>query len=322
MNNLTTSSNPLFSIIIPLYNKANFVKSTIAQVLNQRFQNFEIIVINDGSTDASLDVVQNIKNDKISIFTTKNQGVSAARNFGVSKARTDYMVFLDADDSWLPNHLENLKNLLDAFPDCGLYCTGYAKKIKSHVYPASFNKVPNDVNWYGIIPDYFESSITNAIAWTSASMVPKSVLLELEGFDEGITFGAGEDTDLWIRIALKYPVAFNNDVTAIHNLHAENRISNTKTDLRTFIDLDKYDSFAKNHPSLKTYLDINRFSIGIKYRLNGQHVLAESYFQKIDPNSLNSKQRMLIKKNQQTLIVLKYLQKNLRKWRINLSPFK
>jgi len=312
---------PFISIVIPLYNKVLSIEKTIDCALNQTFSDFEIIIVNDGSTDGSAAIVEDIKDSRIKIYSTNNQGVSAARNYGIAKAQADYIAFLDADDIWLPNHLENLNTLLQKFPNCGLYCSAYEKQYKSIKTPAVFNNIPNTNNWTGIVNNYFESSINNAIAWTSAAMVPKSILKALNGFDESITLGAGEDTDLWIRIALQYPVAFCNSVTAIHNLQSENRISNSKTDSRQFIDLDVYEPLTKDNPSLKTYLDVNRFAIGMQYKLSGNTKMAEEYFSKTESNSLNKKQQFLMSQSATTARLIKRFQTFLRKLRINLTPF-
>lgn len=313
--------NPQFSIIIPLYNKANYVVQTLDSVLNQTFTNFEIIIVNDGSTDNSLEVVENFNDKRIKIYSTKNQGVSAARNFGIKKAQANYIAFLDADDFWKNTHLELLNQLLNKFPDCGMYCMAYAKKHKSLTYPAIYNNIPKTIGWMGIVEDYFESSLKNAIAWTSATMIPKKVLNEIGSFNEKITLGAGEDTDLWIKIAINYSVAFCNTVTAIHNLESENRITNSNTNIRNFIDLDVYEPFIKNNKSLKRYLDYNRFSIGIQYKLAGNHAKAHNYFKKINAESLNKKQLFLMRKSTHTLQILKNIQNLLRRLKINSTPF-
>ena len=141
-------------------------------------------------------------------------------------------------------------------------------------------------------------------------------------FDEKITLGAGEDTDMWIRIALKYPVAFNNIVTGYHNLDAENRITNSNTNNRQFINLDKYEDFTFEHKYLKKYLDLNRFSIGIQYKLAGNKSFAKTYFNKIDSTSLNYKQKILIKLNPSFLKFFIKVQYVLRTLNINLTAFK
>ncbi|KFB02376.1 hypothetical protein IA57_01720 [Mangrovimonas yunxiaonensis] len=312
---------PFFSIIIPLYNKEHYVKNTIKSVLSQSFNDFEIIVVNDGSTDNSLEVIKTFKDQRISVFTTKNQGVSSARNYGIKKALANYIAFIDADDHWYGNHLENIAALINDFPNCGLYAMAYEKRYGDKVYKSKYSNIPPNKPWRKILTNYFSHNLNNAIAWTSACAVPKKILIELNGFDESITLGAGEDTDLWIRIALKYPIAFNNQVTAAHNLHAENRISNSNTSLRHFINIDKYEPFIENHQSLKAYLDLNRLSIGMQYRLNNQEEKALSFLRKIDINSLNRKQRFLLNRKGNTLKFLKRIQNLLMKFGIKLTPF-
>lgn len=288
---------PFFSIIVPLYNKERHIRATLESALSQTFKDFEIIVINDGSTDDSEMVVIRMNHDSIKLFTIKNQGVSHARNYGIEKANADLFVFLDADDFWETNHLENLKTLYESFPNCGLYATAYLKRNNRIDIPSVYKNIPKSKNWMGIVDDYFESSSINSLAWTSAVMVPKSIIEHIGKFNENITLGAGEDTDLWIRIALKQPVAFRNEVTAIHNLHSDNRISNSNINLRQFINLDVYEEDTKTNASLKKYLDLNRFSFAIHYKLAGNDERAEILISKIDVSSLNTKQRALLKLN-------------------------
>ena len=126
---------------------------------------------------------------------------------------------------------------------------------------------------------------------------------------------------MWIRIAIKLPIAFNNKVSAIHNLNAENRLSNSNTNLRHFINLDKYEEEAESNPSLKKYLDINRFSIGLKYMLVDNRDKAKDYFQKIDKNNLNGKQKLLVNQPKEILKTLIVFQNLLRKMKIQLTPF-
>jgi glycosyltransferase involved in cell wall biosynthesis len=116
---------PFYTIIIPLYNKEAHIKATLDSVLAQTFENFEVIIVNDGSTDRSMDIISTFKDKRIQIINKKNEGVSTARNLGIKNAKGDFIAFLDADDIWYPTHLEDLKNLIAHFPNCGLYCTAY-----------------------------------------------------------------------------------------------------------------------------------------------------------------------------------------------------
>ena len=120
-----------FSIIIPLYNKEKDIEKTISSVLEQTFNDFEIIIVNDGSTDKSEEIVKGIKDERITIFSKKNEGVSSARNFGVKKPNTSFIAFLDGDDYWYPNHLENLFSIISKHPDHSWYAAAYDKKRSS-----------------------------------------------------------------------------------------------------------------------------------------------------------------------------------------------
>lgn len=312
---------PFFSIVIPLYNKEKFIVETINSALNQSYENFEIIVINDGSTDNSLIEVNNIQDKRITTYTTKNQGVSNARNNGMENASADYICFLDADDYWHPNHLKTLHKLILNFPDCGLYATAYKKKHLTGTIKSVYKNIPNQA-WKGIVKEYFESSLINSIAWTSTVCVPKKIIDSVGMFDPKITLGAGEDTDLWIRIALKHKVAFDNTVTGIHNLHAENRVSNSNTNIRKFLDLDKYENYVSQHKGLKKYLDLNRFSIAMQYKLANNKQMAKNISSKIDSKSINIKQKLLLNSPVFVLKCLKRLQFLLRRKNMYLSAFR
>ncbi|MFL2623645.1 MAG: glycosyltransferase family 2 protein [Flavobacteriaceae bacterium] len=144
---------PFFSIIIPLYNKEKFIEKTIQSALNQTFLDFELIIVNDGSTDGSLELVKVFKDRRIKIYTIPNGGVSKARNFGIQKANANLIALLDADDLWKSSHLEELYNLRNAHPNCGLYAMGYTKKF-DNANPINAHFFKHE-NYNGIVPDFF-----------------------------------------------------------------------------------------------------------------------------------------------------------------------
>src|SRR5690606_12651401 len=98
----------MFSIVIPLYNKAKSLRGTIQSVLNQTFHDFEVLVVNDGSTDESVAILQEFTDQRIRLISQRNQGVSAARNTGIKNATFDWIAFLDGDDVWKEDHLEQI----------------------------------------------------------------------------------------------------------------------------------------------------------------------------------------------------------------------
>lgn len=204
----------MFSVIIPLYNKAPYIAKAIESVLGQTYRDFEVIVIDDGSTDQSLEVAKTFENKSITIISQPNSGVSTARNNGVKLAKHPYICFLDADDWWHPTFLEEMKRLITDFPDAGIYGSGYyiVKNGQERIAPIG---VPQGFE-QGII-DYCEVyAKTLCMPLTSISVViPKHIFDEEKGFKSQLKFG--EDFDLWIRIALKHKVILVNKPLAYYN---------------------------------------------------------------------------------------------------------
>lgn len=285
---------PFFSVIIPLYNKESHIISTVNSVLNQTFTDYEIIVVNDGSTDNGLNKVLSLKHEKIIVFNNKNNGVSKARNFAMEKANGDYFAFLDADDFWKKNHLSNLFKLITDFPKCGLYSTNYAFDYgDNYLVKTQFPTLPKSKNWRGIVPNYFINSLVNRIAWTSAVVIPKQIFNAIGGFD--INFSSGQDTDYWTRIALNYNVAFTKEVSVLYNLKAENRISNIAPSNRSFMTFEKFKDEEKTNPSLKIYNDMYRAELAIKHKIVNNTTTYKYYKSEIDYNNINWKKNLLIK---------------------------
>ncbi|MCB0457197.1 MAG: glycosyltransferase family 2 protein [Flavobacteriaceae bacterium] len=291
MNNV-----PYFSVIIPLYNKEKDILNTLESLLQQSFSNFEVIIVNDGSTDNSVSVAKTIQDPRINIFLKENEGVAKTRNYAVTKANAEHIVFLDADDYWYPNHLENLHNLITHFPEHLWYATAYEKQHRDKfITPMQTPLLKEREPRFVSVENYFEYSCTDPLAWTSAVCFKKLFFEGLQGFDFTITMGAGEDTDLWLRAALEAPLAFSKEITARHKLDGSNRISNSNTLLRRFMDFDKYENITVFQPYLKHYLDINRFSLAIKYKMAGDSETAKKYQYKIASESLSLLQKMLLK---------------------------
>ncbi len=221
-----------FSIIIPLYNKESYVKKALESVYSQTYTDYEVIVVDDGSTDKSLDVSEEFLKSQMSnkqspfiiITHQKNQGVGAARNRGVKESIGEYVVFLDADDWWEPTFLEEMDRLIRDYPDAGIYAMNYIyyKPGKTHV---ALNIERGYINY----PDTYAR--TGAMPITSISAcLPRTIFEEMGGFPIGIRLG--EDFLLWAKTAMHYRVAFcekplayyNNDIPAsmraTRNLHA------------------------------------------------------------------------------------------------------
>ncbi len=191
---------PKVSVIIPVYNRAALICRAVDSVLAQDFKNFEIIVVDDGSTDDTPKAL-NVYKDKIKIITQKNRGVSAARNRGVSISSGQYIAFLDSDDMWLPEKLSTQVAFFESNPDTFI-CQTEAIWIRNgiRVNPKKKHKKQS-----GMI---FTPSLHLCLVSPSAVMLEKEFFDMFEGFDENLP--ACEDYDLWLRISCKYPVALIN----------------------------------------------------------------------------------------------------------------
>ena len=197
-----------FSVVIPLYNKAAYIERAVNSVLNQRIPCDEVIVVDDGSTDNGVEKVKSIASDKIKLIQQKNQGVSAARNTGISACNNEYVLFLDADDIWLPNFTEEIAKLQKNFPEAGLLATAYAFKEEQKIIPARLKAVPKGI---GIIEDYFLSCIKADLPVTASSVaIKRSLLKKIGSFPVGMAMG--EDQLTWSKIAYQADIYFSNTI--------------------------------------------------------------------------------------------------------------
>ena len=209
----------MFSIVIPLYNKAPHIEATLRSVLAQTLQPDEIIVVDDGSTDGGDKVVQSLRNDRITLLQQRNAGASVARNTGIVAAHSKYVAFLDADDVWLPSHLETLKTLISQCPDAGLYSTMHEFHLNGERF------IPHSAypqGYMGKVDDFFGALAENlSLINSSTACVQQSEFLKLGGFPVGMK--RGEDLVAWIRMAHAFGMAHAAKVTAIYNRDAVNR---------------------------------------------------------------------------------------------------
>ena len=203
-----------FSVIIPLYNKASYVRKAVDSVLQQTYTDFELIIVDDGSIDDSADIAAKCIAESSIVISYNlvrwpNSGVAAARNKGVSLSTGEYVVFLDADDWWETNFLEEMNRLIQDYPDAGIYAANYVyyKPGKTHVVfdmPSGYINYPKVYYATGAMP---VTSIT--------ACMPRSVFDEMGGFPSGIRLG--EDFLLWAKIAVHYKVAYSNKPLAYYN---------------------------------------------------------------------------------------------------------
>jgi len=272
----------MFSIIIPLYNKANHIEKAIRSVLNQSYHEFEVIIVNDGSTDNSMEVVNHYLHAQekegnssllqhVRIIHQPNAGVSAARNTGVEAAQYDYIAFLDADDWWHKHYLVNLKSLIEDYPDAALYSSSYYQVKRGKKHPAPIGVEPGFKRGYIDYCKVYAQTLCMPV-WTSATIIRKKVFEEFRGFSS--TLKMGEDFDLWIRVALKYKVALLNEPLAYYN-HDQDTDDRAVVSGRIYpphqhfiFNLGYLETKEQQNPDLKELLDALRVYILQPYYLN------------------------------------------------------
>lgn len=196
----------MFSIIIPLYNKSKFILRTIESVFQQSFQEWEIIIIDDGSTDDGFQKVLNLNSKRITLLQKKNTGVSESRNLGISKAKFPFIAFLDADDFWHKDYLYLMKTGIETFQESLIWASSFSKDL-------SDLNVSN--NSFELVKDYFQKELEKTLFFTS-SVVMKKIF-----FDKNLGFKPylkrGEDLDVWYRaICLSGNVAYCNNPAVLY----------------------------------------------------------------------------------------------------------
>ena len=202
---------PFFSVVIPLYNKKHSIERAVNCVLNQSFSDFEVLVVDDGSTDDGVGSLATITDDRLRIIHQENKGGAGgqARNTGMSQANGSWFAFLDADDLWLPNHLEELVAIIDEAQQPALISTKPIELNEGEEL-GDFKTGARSVRKI----DYFrESAKAVGLNNCSSSAIHREIFDRLGGF---IYARSGPDLEYWARVALHYPVFLSSMVTSIY----------------------------------------------------------------------------------------------------------
>lgn len=206
------------SVIMPLYNKAPYVAEAIESVLRQTHPAFEIIVIDDGSTDGGPDLVKQISDTRIKLVSQANAGVSVARNHGIDIASGDFVAFLDADDRYQPGFLAKIAELIEQFPEAGMLCTAYS------CFWDDGNKEERRLRGAPpgqslCIPDFYAAWAQGAFTFTSTIAIAIAIgLLKTSTLRFPPGEKLGEDQDLWFRTAESTSVAYANSPLADYRM--------------------------------------------------------------------------------------------------------
>lgn len=231
---------PLFSIIIPTYNRADLLSDTIQSVLAQTYPHFEIIVVDDGSTDNTHEVVHAFQNNKILYYKISNHERGFARNYGAKQSTGKYLYFLDSDDILYPNHLSAAFSIIQKYPNIEIfhlsvensYSTPYLKKYILN----------NQIN---------KALIYGNILGCQGLFIRKDIFLQYL-FNEDRTIAGLEDWELWLRLATKYKIVHFPMLTSSLNQHASRSV--LQTDKQNLIKrVETFMNYVLNNPDITAY---------------------------------------------------------------------
>ncbi|MCK4321003.1 glycosyltransferase [candidate division WOR-3 bacterium] len=262
---------PKVSVIIPTYNRANMIEETIQSVLNQTFQDFEIIIVDDASTDSTENIVKGFSDKRIKYIQHKvNKGGSAARNTGIKASTGKFIAFLDSDDWWHPKKLENQLTKMET------------SKLSPALVYTGLKQVNNDGKLIKEIIPIFRGNIfqelliENVVGTTSSVLLRKEIFNSVGLFDENLP--SRQDLDLWLRIARKYTFDYVKTPLVYIRIH-KNRITedlNMKINSRKLLFNKIYDELKRDRRKIARYF----YETGILYLRVGNMAAGRRYLLK------------------------------------------
>lgn len=295
--------NPFFSIVIPLYNKEKYVYASLQSVLNQSFENYEIIIVEDSSTDNSFEIVSTIKSEKVRIIKHDfNKGLSASRNTGIKNATGKYIAFLDADDFWKDTYLGEVFSLIKSYPEAKLFATNYEEVHQNNVVLLPNNNAKN-LEERVIIRDFFTISLAQPLYCPSSLCVEKSIFNAIGFYNETIRYG--EDVDFNIRVNSSFQLVYSKKPLVSYTMVSENQITQSLISDKIITDFDFFDT-AETSKSLKKFLDFHRYIMAKHYKAENNQVAFDKMKNGITTENLNFKQRILLNA---PLLVLNWVKK-------------
>ncbi len=263
-----TAPAPEFSVVIPAYNAEATIASSVRSVLSQSRTDFEVIVVDDGSTDRTATAVERVADERVRLVSQPNRGVSTARNAGIAEARGRYVAFLDSDDLWLPSYLELAARALASAARPGFaYTDAYAfdpitGKVGRRAMVGRQPPVPPPADRDAFLLELLERNFVHV-----CTSVPREVIEDVGGFDAAAT--PAEDYGLWLRIAVSgYDVAWIPGKHALYRLHAEqasrNELKLRRGEAAALLTIDPADLPTPAHRAL---LDRRRRELDHELRL-------------------------------------------------------
>lgn len=287
-------ANPLVSVIIPAYNAKKFVCEALESVFTQSYRPIEVIVIDDGSTDRTAEVVESyqtrrINKERLIFIHQQNAGPSAARNAGINVAKSKYIAFLDSDDIWTKDKLFRQVQLMETHPDTGLLFGNTRRFSRDNILvPSLFEQKGYDLNFFGedfYLRHAYNKILTNGNFITTGTVMLRRECIERVGnFDENLRYS--EDMDLWLRIAVRYPIAYSKDIYMLRRIHEHNVSENVEAMYLGFIAVirkhgEQYpEAIRQNEINIsKSYQD-KYYELGYIFFSKNEFKKARNYFTK------------------------------------------
>ena len=278
------------SIIVPLYNKERYINRCVDSVFNQSYANFELLIINDASTDNSLQKVKEIKDERVKIINRKERGHGgyAARNMGIKKAKYDYIAFLDADDEWMPEHLFEISKLIKQYPKINIFSSGWHLKSGNILKFDSYTLRLSHGSAHKVNCFYDEVVKGNTPLYTSVAVIHKKLFNLAGNFPEG-KCKKGGDVEFWMRCMLHSEIAHSGKVTAIYYKDISDAVTKTISDFEipyvvksVKLIVDKVD--AQTAIKIKKYANTYAKIAILRSIIYGQNVkqMLKSYFKEVD----------------------------------------
>ena len=300
---------PSISIVVPLYNKVQSISRALDSILSQTIEDFEVIVVNDGSTDGSERVVETYSDPRVILISQTNQGVSVARNNGILSAHSDIIAFLDADDQWDSNFLETIMDLHKKWPSAGLYGAAYRViTTGGKVY----NRIYSQFQEPSLVENYF--FVKNKVRWmlisTSGMAISRQAFIDSGGFPIG--YNTGEDEFLRAKIALSHTIAYSPVVCStyyVESLNSQQSNDITSNPFADYIDsqLDGALSCRQDYKDILLFNDRaiihNVFNNFLNVDISADVIVKQLY-------RIKSKEKLFVK---YSLIVMAYFPLNIRK---------
>jgi len=267
----------MISVVIPLYNKEKAIIGTLESVRTQTFTDFECIIVNDGSTDSSANVVEQWINSSFhhsfdSSFRLINQlngGVCSARNMGIREAKGEYIALLDGDDLWDKDYLKEQMRMVEDYPECGMWSINYGETRDGKIIRDVSTGLPK--GYRGEVKNYFEiEGRVSDLVCSSSVLLRKEVFEKVGCFDERMRYA--EDTDMWWRVIAQYPFAFYDRYMVYYQFDTENRAMNKYRSLKYYMPNypEKYAKYKELNPVFYRYVQrwcavwLARYYFGVK----------------------------------------------------------